>query len=336
MPPSSVVIRDIKISPALILAPMSGVTNVAFRRLIKQLNPGALGLVVTEFVSVEGLTRDSRRTLEMLDYYEEERPLAMQIFGYDLARMRDGAKLVQDLGADIIDINCGCPAPKVVKKGGGCELMRQPQHLARILKSVRAAVSIPLTMKMRSGWDESNLNALEIGKIAVGEGVEALAVHGRSRAQLYRGSADWDIVKQLADELPIPILGSGDVVDCTSAAERFASGAAGLLIGRGAIFNPLVFSEIQQQLSPRLPKCPALMLEVLERYMLLLQEDFEPRRCVGRVKQLASQMCKGQRWARDLCRLNAFEEQVAYVRNLRDFFEIQEDSTDLLRAECYK
>ena len=136
----SYAVRSIQVNPGLVLSPMSGVTTRPFRRLIKELNPGAVGLVVSEFVSVEGMTRGSRRTLEMMRFSEEERPYCVQIFGYDIDRMRDAALMVQDIGADIVDINCGCPAPKVVKRGGGCELMRQPDHLQRIIKEVRKAV----------------------------------------------------------------------------------------------------------------------------------------------------------------------------------------------------
>src|SRR3989338_8805388 len=162
---------DVEVRNGLVLSPMSGVTCRAYRRLIKELNPDAVGLVVTEFVWVEALTRRVERTLQMIRFGASERPMAIQIFGYDVERMRDGALMAQDFGADIVDVNCGCPAPKVVKKGGGCELMRQPLHLARILKSVRRAVSVPLTVKIRSGWDETSKNAIEIARIAEREGV---------------------------------------------------------------------------------------------------------------------------------------------------------------------
>jgi tRNA-dihydrouridine synthase B len=136
-------IRNIKISPGLVLAPMSGVTTSAFRRLLKSTNPGAIGLVVSEFISVEALTRQVVRSLEMMRFRPEERPVGIQIFGYDINRLRDAAMMVQDAGVDLIDLNCGCPAPKVVRKGGGCELMRIPDHLCKIVREIRRSVSIP-------------------------------------------------------------------------------------------------------------------------------------------------------------------------------------------------
>jgi tRNA-dihydrouridine synthase B len=311
-------VRNIAIEPGLVLSPMSGVTTRAFRRLIKELNPGAVGLVVSEFVSVEGMTRGSRRTLEMMRFSEEERPYCVQIFGYDIDRMRDAALMVQDLGADMVDINCGCPAPKVVKRGGGCELMRQPDHLRAIIHEVRKAVSIPLTLKIRAGWDESSRNALEIAKMAESEGIEALAVHGRTRAQLYRGMADWDLVEVIADQLSIPVLGSGDVTDRQSATERFRGGISGLFIGRASMWNPLVFSEIVSGEANTLRGNFERMIQILLRYSELLREDFQEGSCAGKLKQLASQMCRGAQWRKELLTLNTLQQQIELLERVRD------------------
>jgi nifR3 family TIM-barrel protein len=297
---------------------MSGVTTRAFRRLIKELNPGAVGLVVSEFVSVEGMTRGSRRTLEMMRYSPEERPYCVQIFGYDIERMRDAALIVQDLGVDIVDINCGCPAPKVVKRGGGCELMRQPEHLMGIIKAVRKAISIPLTLKIRAGWDESSRNALSIARMAQEEGIEALAVHGRTRAQLYRGIADWDLVDEIANELTIPVLGSGDVIDRVSAEKRLRGKIAGLFIGRASIWNPVVFSEIIAGTSNTLSGDFKAMISILSRYIELLREDLPESSCSGKVKQLASQMCRGALWRKELLSVNTLAEQVEVLNRVRE------------------
>ena len=307
----------VEIRPGLVLSPMSGVTTCAFRRLIKKLNGDSVGLLVSEFVSVEGMTRQSRRTLGMLRFLPEERPFAIQIFGYDIERMATAAKMVEDIGADIIDINCGCPAPKVVRKGGGCELMRQPEHLKEIFAAVRRAVSIPLTMKMRSGWDDNSKNAVEIARMAVGEGVEAIAVHGRTRAQLYRGQADWEFVAGVADAVGVPVMGSGDVVDRRTADERLRGRIAGLFIGRAAIENPFVFREIATGVPVNLRGDPALMLDVVELYIALLREEFPPKACVGKIKQLVSQMCRGQEWRKDVCRARTLDEQTAILDGLR-------------------
>lgn len=311
-------VRNVAVSPGLVLSPMSGVTTRPFRRLVKELNPAAVGLLVSEFVSVEGMTRGSRRTMEMMRFSEEERPYCVQIFGYDVQRMQDAALMVQDLGADIVDINCGCPAPKVVKRGGGCELMRQPEHLQKIVAAVRKAVSIPLTLKMRSGWDESSRNAVELAKMVVGEGIEALAVHGRTRAQLYRGEADWSLVEAVADAVDVPVLGSGDVVDRASAEQRLRGKVAGLFIGRASMWNPMVFSEIMTGAPSALSGNHELMLKVLMRYIELLREDFQESSCPGKLKQLASQMCRGTPWRKQLLSLNTLAEQLRLLEMVRD------------------
>lgn len=311
-------IRHLKIAPALVLAPMSGVTTSPFRRLIKDLNPGCVGMVISEFISVEGMTRRAMRSLAMMNYHESERPYGIQIFGYDINRMRDAAIMVEESGADLLDINCGCPAPKVVKRGGGCELMRQPEHLKEILKAVRKAVKIPLTIKMRSGWDSESLNAVEIAKIAEGEGVEGLAIHGRTRHQLYRGSADWQIVKEVVRSVSIPVFGSGDVIDQLSAAEKFESGVSGLFIGRGAIANPFIFSEILSGRSAERGHDASLALKVIERYIALLTEEFPAKSCIGKIKQLVSQFVKAHPWKREICRANTLDEQLEIIKRVKE------------------
>ncbi|MDZ4785545.1 MAG: tRNA-dihydrouridine synthase family protein [bacterium] len=293
-------IRDIEINNGLVLAPMSGVTSRPFRRLIKLYNQEHLGLVITEFISVEALTRNVQKSIEMMRFTEAERPFAIQIFGYDIERMVTAAHMVEQSGADIIDINCGCPAPKVVRKGGGCNLMREPNHLKEMIKAVRKAVSMPLTIKIRSGWDEKTKNALEIAKIAEGEGVEALAVHGRTRAQLYRGDADWNLVADVANSLKIPVLGSGDVCDRKSAEERLKYGIAGIFVGRGALANPLIFKDIATNSKTDIKSSPSMAIEIVEKYKSLLQEDFHDVACVGKIKQLSSQMCRGFPWRKEI------------------------------------
>lgn len=311
-------IRDLKVAPGLVLSPMSGVTTSSFRRLIKELNPESVGLTVSEFISVEAMTRKVPRSLKMMNFHPSERPYGIQIFGYDINRMREAAIMVQDAGADLIDINCGCPAPKVVRKGGGCELMRQPQHLAKILREVRKSVSIPFTIKMRSGWDQECLNALEIARIAESEGVEGVAIHGRTRAQLYRGSADWDVVRMVREQIGIPVFGSGDVVDLESAQERLKSGCSGLFIGRGALSNPLIFSEIATGKKVALRNNAPLVSQILLRYIDLVRSEFTQKGAIGKIKQLASQMCAGHTWKREFLRMQTIEEQVQLLERLRD------------------
>lgn len=311
-------IGAVAVDPALILAPMSGVTNSCFRRLIKELNPGSVGLVVTEFISVEGLTRQNAQSMRMMSFAECERPISVQIFGYDIDRMADAAKMAEDAGADIVDINSGCPVPKVVKKGGGCELMRQPEHLGRILRAVKRAIRVPLTLKIRAGWDEKNLNAPEIARMAQEEGVSMLAVHGRTRVQLYRGEADWQIIERIAEQLSIPVVGSGDIVSVESARLRQNSAVRGLMIGRAALSNPWVFSELQAGLCRGEFVRPGAVatVDILERYLALLLESVPEKSAVGRMKQLASQVTRRVRGSADV------RQSLCYCRSANEFREV--------------
>lgn len=308
-------LKSISINPGLVLAPMSGVTCMAFRRLIKECNPGAVGLVVTEFISVEALTRNIKRSLDMMRFVETERPFSIQIFGYDPQRMRDAARMAQDAGADIVDINCGCPAPKVVRKGGGCELMRQPEHLQKVIEHVRPAVTVPLTLKMRAGWDVHSINCIDVARMCESTGIDGLAVHGRTRTQMYRGDADWGIITEVQRAVRIPVLGSGDVTDYASYEARIrpsgeGAALAGVMIGRGALQNPFVFSEIALGRPCSVRGNEAAALAVMSRYAELLTEEFSPKVRIGKLKQLGSQMLRGFSWRKDLLLAPDFDSQM--------------------------
>src|SRR5271170_2428876 len=206
--PEELTIRDLAIRPATILAPMAGVTDTVFRRVIRSL--GACGLIMTEFTSAEGLTRKAARTLRYLYFDDDEHPIAAQIFGSDPKVMASAAALTEDLGFDHIDINLGCPVKKVVKCGGS-GLLRDLPHLEILLRTVRAAVSIPLTIKIRSGWDENNIVAVEVARMAEQIGVEAIAIHPRTRMQGFSGNADWNVIAAVKRAVRMPVIGNGDI-----------------------------------------------------------------------------------------------------------------------------
>ncbi len=280
----------------LILAPMSGVTDSAFRSLVRRCSGDSVGLLVSEFVASEGLVRDNVRTLSMLRFGEAERPISIQIFGADPAHMARSAAMVEQVGADIVDINCGCPAPKVVRRGGGAELLRNPDLLRDILSAVRAAVSIPFTVKIRSGWDEYSVNAMDIARLVEDSGAAMLAVHPRTRVQLYRGSADWDLTARIRESLSIPLAGSGDACDSATALQRLRGGFAdALMIGRAAIADPWIFAKIAAAAAgePEPLIAPAERAQALLRLRDDLAERYAEKAMVGRYRGLCCRMIKG-------------------------------------------
>src|SRR4051794_2586869 len=183
------------------IAPMAGMTDTAFRRLVKR--HGGCGLVVTEMVSAEGLIRGIDRTLEYAEYTEEERPISIQIFGGDPGTMAAAAQIVEGMGADVVDVNMGCPVPKIAKHHAGCSLMREPAHAASIIAAMTRAVRIPVTVKMRAGWNDSEKNAPVLAAMVQDAGAAAIAVHGRTAAQSYSGWSDWNLVERIAEDLTI-------------------------------------------------------------------------------------------------------------------------------------
>jgi tRNA-dihydrouridine synthase B len=244
MLPLSYKVRDLEIRPATVLAPMAGVTDTLFRRVIRGL--GGCGLLMTEFTSSEGITRSARKTLRYLYFQEDEHPITAQLFGANPKVMAEAARMVEDLGYDAVDINLGCPAKKVVKCGGS-GLLRELSLLREIFEAVRAAVKIPLTIKLRAGWDENSIVALDVVRMAEDVGVEAAAIHPRTRMQGYSGKADWTIIAAAKQAVKIPIIGNGDV-QCPEDAARMVreTKCDAVMIGRAAATNPWIFSQMNE------------------------------------------------------------------------------------------
>ena len=289
-------IRDIEINPPLVLSPMAGVTDVSFRRLLKQ--RGGIGLTVSEFISVEGLTRNNPKSKRQMRFYENERPFAVQIFGGQPERMRMAAEMAEEVGADILDVNCGCPAPKVVKHGGGSGLLKDHPRLEEILKEIKKAISIPMTVKIRAGFYDHTINAVETARLAEACGAEHIALHGRTKEQGYRGQANWELVKQIKETVSVPVSGSGDITTIQQAFDRFReTNCDGVLIGRGAMANPWIFRQIEDTMNGREPFQPTLedKRAVLLEYFEMLREDMPQLAAIGRMKQLAGQFTRGLR-----------------------------------------
>ena len=239
-------IGNIELANNVFLAPMAGVTDMAYRAICKQFG---CGLTYTEMVSAKGLYYKSENTNELMALAPEEQPAAIQIFGSDADILASIAVLVQAAGADIIDINMGCPTPKIVRNGDGSALMQKPELVAEIVKKVTAAVAIPVTVKIRKGWDENSINAVEIAQVAEQNGAKAVTVHGRTREKFYSGQADWEIIKKVKQAVRIPVIGNGDVISPETAQEMLdLTGCDAVMIGRGAEGNPWIFKRVVEYL----------------------------------------------------------------------------------------
>ena len=245
-------IGSIELDSPFVVSPMAGMTDTAFRRLVKR--QGGCGLVVSEMVSSEGLIRGIDRTLEYAEYTEEERPVSIQIFGGEPAKMAEAARVVEQMGANIVDVNMGCPVPKIARHNAGCSLMREPAHAAEIIAAMSKAVTIPVTVKMRKGWDDGEVNAGELAQRVEDAGAKAIAIHGRTAKQSYSGTADWDFVTDVAKTVSIPVFGSGDCIEPEDIVARMKSGVSGVYVGRGVLRNPWILAQARDLLDGREPR----------------------------------------------------------------------------------
>ncbi|GAC1616268.1 MAG: tRNA dihydrouridine synthase DusB [Candidatus Elarobacter sp.] len=272
-------IGPIEVWPPIVLAPMSGVTNRTLRALYK---PFGFGLTVTEFVSSNALQYGAKRTMEMIDQHGVERPVSTQLWGNDPAIMALAAKLVRECGADIVDINFGCPAPKVTKTEGGSACLRDVDRCEAIMKAVVDAVDCPVTMKMRLGWTESDLVFVEVAKRAQAVGVQALTLHARTAKQFYKGSADWTKIAELKRAVDIPVIGNGDLADPHDAMRRLReSGVDGLMLGRATLGNPWLVSRLRALMEgcepEATPDAPDRLRFAVRHYETMVHEWGEAR-----------------------------------------------------------
>ena len=234
-------IGNVELENNIILAPMAGITNLPFRMICKKFGPG---MVCTEMASSKAMFHNDQKTKRLLNTEGEKRPISFQIFGSDEETLGYAAKYVSQF-ADIVDINMGCPAPKVVKNGDGSKLLLDLEKAKRIMEAVVENSRVPVTLKIRKGWDKEHVVAVEVAKIAEEVGISAITVHGRTRSEFYTGKADWEIIKKVKESVNIPVIGNGDVIDEESAYQMFQeTGVDGIMIGRGSFGNPWIFQKI--------------------------------------------------------------------------------------------
>jgi nifR3 family TIM-barrel protein len=292
--PTGYKVEHISIQPNIILAPMVGVTDSIFRRTI--LGLGGCGLVSSEMTNAASVSPKMMKRHHQLDFLPEERPITIQLSGNEPDLVASAARAVEAIGADILDINCGCPSPKVTGGGHGSALLRDLPKMERLLKAVKAAVQIPVTLKFRSGWDEQNLNYLDTAKMAESVGVAALALHARTRQQAYNGAANWQHIAEVKRAVGIPVIGNGDVKAADDALGRLReSGADGVMIGRGAMANPWIFLQIAQLRRGEQPYQPTATdkRELLLRYLEMCGFEMAERLALNKLKQLIGQFAIG-------------------------------------------
>ena len=283
-------IGSVTIDGKLSLGPMAGVTDAAFREVCRE--QGA-ALTATEMVSAKALVYGDRKTKDLLYIHESDHPIAAQIFGHEPDVMAEAAKIALDIsGADFIDINMGCPVGKVVKSGDGSALMRTPELAGEIISAVHAAVPVPVTVKFRKGWDSGNVNAVEFAKMAEAAGAAAIAVHGRTRVQMYAGKADWDIIRDVKQAVSVPVIANGDVFSGADAVHILKyTGADMAMIGRGSFGDPWLFARAKAALEgkpePELPSLPDRMDAAFRQVCRCAELKGERVACVESRKQLA-------------------------------------------------
>jgi len=304
------------VDPPMVLAPMAGITDRHYRRIVRDV--GGVGLVSMEFISSEGIARGNERTLNLMAFEKEERPLAIQIYGSNAERMAHAATLVQEIGADVCDINMGCPANKILKGCSGAALMGDLKLAEGIISAVRRAITIPLTVKFRAGLDEQRLNYIDLGRICQDNGVQAVALHPRTAKQFYTGKADWDRIARLKETLSIPVVGNGDILSPSDAMEMFRrTGCDAVMVGRGSMTNPWIFRQTADLLAGREPMQPTLAdrRDLILKHFGMMRDTEEPRHAIHKFRTFTGWYTHGLKDGRTL------RQRIQGIDSVEGFFD---------------
>ena len=323
-------IGNVEIKNRVVLAPMAGVCNSAFRRIVKEMG---CGLIYAEMVSDKAIFYNNQKTIEMLYMTDEERPISQQIFGSDEESFVEAAKFIyENMHPDIIDINMGCPVPKVaVRAQAGSALLKNPEKIKTIVSAVVKSVPIPVTVKIRSGWDMNNINAVEVAKICEEAGASAICVHARTRSQGYSGKADWNIIKQVKEAVNIPVIGNGDVVDINSAKKMIdETGCDAIMIGRAALGNPWIFKQINEYIENGTiidKPTPLERVDMCLKHLSYLEEIKVTKVAVLEIRNHVAWYLKGLKGS------NEIKNSIYKTKDIKEIFELLNKYRDFIKEE---
>lgn len=322
-------IGNIEIENQLVLAPMAGISNTSYRKIIKKMGAG---LIYAEMVSTNAIAYGNEKTYNLLKMDESERPIVQQVFGSDIKTFVTAAKIIEEtMHPDIIDINMGCPVPKVaVHAQAGSALLKNPQKIGEIVKGVVECVSVPITVKIRSGWDEKNINAVEVAKICEKNGASAIAIHARTRSEGYSGKANWNIIKEVKENVNIPVIGNGDVTSPKLAKKMLdETGCDAVMIGRGALGNPWIFKSCLEYLnSGKIIEEPSNIekIEMIKEHYNLLKEDKNEHIALLEIRTHALYYLKGMPESK------IYKERICKTKNKEELFNILKEYEEYLRT----
>ncbi len=323
-------IGSVEIENQLVLAPMAGISNTSYRKIIKKMGAG---LIYAEMVSTNAITYGNEKTYSLLKMDESERPIVQQVFGSDIKTFVTAAKLIENtMHPDIIDINMGCPVPKVaVRAQAGSALLKNPKKIGEIVKAVVESVSVPITVKIRSGWDEKSINAVEVAKICEANGASAIAIHARTRSEGYSGKANWDIIKEVKENVNIPVIGNGDITSPKLAKKMLdETGCDAVMIGRGALGNPWIFKRCLEYLkSGKIITEPSNIekIEMIREHYNLLKEDKNEHIALLEIRTHALYYLKGMPESK------IYKERICKTKNKEELFNILKEYEEYLRTK---